>query len=390
MRLRSVERAIRAAAHAAGTTAYLVGGAVRDSLVGIPVADVDVAVPSGEDRVARELSSAGFGTAFPLAPPGSPAPVWRVAREGSIVDVSRFERGETIEDDLARRDFTINAIARKVGERALIDPFGGAADLRAGRIRSISDANLANDPLRVLRAYRLAATRGWSIVRPTRRSLARHARRLREPAPERVHEELARMFAGETVRAIAWAAADGILAPILGIAGTPAVIRAARRFPPARREGSASLAAGRLAILFRAAGIGAARAAGLLERSKFSRAEVREIARRRRFLEEAFSRRSPERALFPYRDALPSFVRLAETAAAGATESARASALRRAARRVDASPAPVDGDDLRAWLAIAPGPELGRRLETARYRWFVRRWRSRDEIRAGLERRSVV
>jgi len=389
MRLRSVERAIRSAAARAGTTAYLVGGAVRDGLLGIPVADVDVAVPFHEDRLARELSSAGFGTAFPLAPPGSPVPVWRVAREGSVVDVARFERGETIEDDLARRDFTVNAIARKAGARDRIDPFGGVADLRAGRIRSISDANLASDPLRVLRAYRLAATRGWAIVPSPRRSLARLAGRIREAAPERVHDELARMFAGEAVRAIAWAAADGVLGPILGIRATAPVIRAARRLPGGHR-GYASAAASRLAILFRAAGVREARAVDALRRSKFSRAELREIARRRRFLEEAFSRRSPERALFAYRDALPSFLRLAEAAAFGRSEASRARELRRAARRLEVSPPPVDGDDLRKWLGIAPGPELGRRLETARYRWFIRRWRSRDEIRAGLERLSAV
>ncbi|HET9796112.1 MAG TPA: hypothetical protein VFS34_16810 [Thermoanaerobaculia bacterium] len=389
MRLRSVERAIRTAAKETGTTAYLVGGAIRDALLGLPVADVDVAVPEGEERLARALSAEGFGTAFPLAPPGSPAPVWRIAKEGSVVDVARFERGETIETDLARRDFTVNALAREAGKRRLIDPFGGAADLRAGRIRSISEANLASDPVRVLRAYRLAAVRGWTIAPSTRKSLARHVRRLSEAAPERVHDELIRLFAGEFPRAIGWAAADGVLARALGIGDAPALTRAARRFPDPGRKPRSATVADRLAIFFRAASVREGRAVDALWRAKFSRAEIREIARRRRFLEAAFSGRSPERALFPFRDDLPSLLRLADAAAANRTESARVRALRSAARRVEKREAPIGGDDVRAWLGIAPGPEVGRRLEAARYAWFTRRWRSRDEIRAGLERRRV-
>jgi tRNA nucleotidyltransferase/poly(A) polymerase len=383
MRLRSVERAIRGAAERAGTTAYLVGGAVRDSLLGLPVADVDVAVADGEERLARELAAAGLGTAFLLSPPGSPGPVWRVAKEGSVVDVARFERGGTLEEDLARRDFTVNAIAREAGTRKLIDPHGGEADLRAGRIRSISEANLASDPLRVLRAYRLAAVRGWKIVPATRESLVRHARRVGEAAPERIHDELARLFTGVAVRAIAWAVADGVLATLLGIRATAAVLRAARRLPPVLPQDAAP-AAGRLAILFRAASVSDTKAVDALRRTKFSRAEIRETARRRRFLREAFSRRAPERILFPFRDVLPSFLRLAEGAAANPAESARVRALRRTALGVEPREAPIDGDDVRTWLGIPPGPELGRRLEAARYGWFVRRWRSREAIRREL------
>ena len=384
MRLRSIERAIRLAMEDSGTTAYLVGGAVRDSLLGRPVADVDLAVPSGEERLARALSRLGLGTAFALSPADSPAPVWRVARPGSTVDVARFERGASIEDDLARRDFTVNAMARDVGRRRLVDPFGGERDLRAGRLRAISGANLASDPLRVLRAYRLAAARGWTIVPDTRRRLAAHARRLAEVAPERVHDELARLFAGKSLRAVAWAASDGVLEATLGIPGTPALLRAARRLPRAAREPAPIAVAGRLAMLFRAASFGEEEAAAALRRLAFSRAEVRETIRRRRFLDAAFSTEAPERVLFAFRDAIPSLLRLASGAAATAAEISRVRALRRAARRVETAEAPVDGDDVRAWLGIAPGPEIGRRLEAARFAWFTRRWSSRRAIREGL------
>ena len=383
MRLRSIERAIRIAAKRSGTTAWMVGGAVRDELAGFPVSDVDLAVPEGEDRLARELSALGFGTAFPLAPPDAPAPVWRVARPGSIIDVARFERRKSILDDLARRDFTINAMAREIGSRRLVDPFGGASDLAAGRIRSIAARNLGSDPLRVLRAYRMAAARGWRIVPATRRSLARHAPGLSAVAAERVHDELARLFAGRWTRAIGWAAADRVLASVLGIPPGPGVAAAVRRMAPSR-ESPGSAAAGRLAVLFRAAKIGEDEAAAALRRAKFSRAEIREVVLRRRFLEQAFSDLPPERALFPFRDALRPLLRLAAAAAANRRESARVRALARAARRVETREAPVGGDDVRAWLGIPAGTEVGRRLETARFAWFTRRWRSRDEIRRGL------
>jgi len=368
-----------------GTTGYLVGGTVRDALLGRPVADVDVAVASGEERLARELSADGLGTAFALSPPGAALPVWRVARGDSIVDVARFERGGTIEDDLARRDFTVNAIAREVGGRRLVDPFGGAADLRAGRIRSISDANLESDPLRVLRAYRLAATRGWTIVPDTRRRLARHARLVRRAAPERLHDELARLLAGKAARAIGWALADGVLGATLGIPPSRAARRAAGRLPPARRgETALETGAGRLAILLRAGGLASSSSTDTLRRLKFSRAEIRETARRRRFLDAAFSGAAADRVLFAHRDALSSLLRLADAAAATRAERSRAAELRRAARRTARADAPVDGNDLRTWLGIGAGPEVGRRLEAARFGWFTRRWRTREEIRRGI------
>ncbi|HET7452013.1 MAG TPA: hypothetical protein VFL12_04690 [Thermoanaerobaculia bacterium] len=390
MRLRPVERAIRLAAERSGTAAWIVGGAVRDALAGLPVADIDVAVPEGEERLARELSALGLGSAFPLAPASSPAPVWRVAREGSVIDVARFERGASIRQDLSRRDFTVNAMAREVGTERLLDPFRGASDLAAGRIRSISDANLRSDPLRVLRAYRLAATRGWRIVPRTRQSLSRSAPAIADVAAERVHDELARLLAGGWVRAIGWAAADGVLAATLGIPGTRAVGAAVRRHADAPREPRESAAAARLAVLFRAAGIDADTAVEALRRTKFSRAEVREVALRRRFLDLAFSDAAPDRVLFPFRDAIRPLLRLAASAAAGRREAARVRELARAARRVETREAPVGGDDVREWLGIPSGPEVGRRLEAARWAWFTRRWRSRREIRDGLVRSSRI
>jgi tRNA nucleotidyltransferase (CCA-adding enzyme) len=161
MRLRDLERAIVRAQRPEDGPAYIVGGAVRDALLRRPVEDVDLAVRSGEESLARRLSSEGYGAAFPLSPPGSPVPVWRVASKSGTIDVARFERGDTIETDLARRDFTVNAMARAAGRRETIDPFRGRRDLVRGIVRALSEANLRDDPLRVLRAYRIASLRGW-------------------------------------------------------------------------------------------------------------------------------------------------------------------------------------------------------------------------------------
>src|SRR4029079_5225484 len=140
---------------------YVVGGAVRDAQLRRPIGDADLAVRSGDETLARRLSASGWGSAFPLSPPGSPVPVSRVASPKGTIDVARFESGDTIERDLARRDFTVNALARAAGSPAVIDPCGGRRDLARGLVRAISEANLRDDPLRVLRAYRIAAVRGW-------------------------------------------------------------------------------------------------------------------------------------------------------------------------------------------------------------------------------------
>jgi hypothetical protein len=151
-----------------------------------------------------------------------------------------------------------------------------------------------------------------------------------------------------------------------------------------------SPAPGRLAVLFRAAGVGPDAAVETLRRTKFSRAEVREVAERRRFLDLAFSDAPPDRVLFAFREAIRPLLRLAGSAAAGRREAARVRELARAARRVEPREAPVGGDDVRAWLGIPAGPEVGRRLDAARWEWFTRRWRSRREIRDGLVRSSGI
>ena len=385
MRFRDLERAIVRAQRPEDGPVYIVGGAVRDALLRRTIEDADLAVRSGEESLARRLSAEGYGAAFPLSPPGSPVPVWRVASKQGTIDVARFERGDTIETDLARRDFTVNAMARAAGRRAVIDPFGGRRDLERGIVRALSEANLRDDPLRVLRAYRIASARGWRIDARTRLWLGRAAPLLARTAPERVHDEIVRLLGAPDPRPVVWAAEDGALAIALRIPADRAVVRAARAFPRRRPGEEASAAAARrLALLFHAAKRSPGAAEEQLARAKYSRSETRDVVRILRFLAAASSEALPESVLYPERAGLPPLLRAAEDAARGASQRARVRALRRAALRVARADAPVDGRDLARWLDLAEGPELGRWLEIARFGWFTRAWRTRDELKRGL------
>lgn len=178
-------RAARAAL--AGTPAWVVGGAVRDRLLGRPTVDLDLAVAGDCAAHARALASACGGTAFRLSEQHA---AWRVLAPGGAwhVDFMPLEAG--IEEDLARRDFTINAIAEPLAGGARLDPHGGQADLQAGRLRMVSAEGFAADPLRVLRAARLACELGLEIEPGTAAAARAHAPGLARVAPERVFAEL--------------------------------------------------------------------------------------------------------------------------------------------------------------------------------------------------------
>lgn len=141
---------------------YLVGGAVRDRLLGLPARERDWVVVGGTPA---EMESRGFrrvGASFPVylhPESGEEHALARTERKtgpgyrGFEVDVSREV---TLEDDLRRRDLTINAMAEDAATGAVIDPFGGRADLAARRLRHVSDA-FREDPVRILRVARFAA-----------------------------------------------------------------------------------------------------------------------------------------------------------------------------------------------------------------------------------------
>jgi poly(A) polymerase len=183
----------------AGTRAWLVGGAVRDRLLGRQTADVDVVVDGDPAQAARAVARAARRAAcFALSEDfGS----WRVlAREGAWqVDVEPL-RGDTIEADLALRDFTVNAIAQPLAGGAPVDPLGGIEDLRAKRLRMSRAAAFAEDPLRVLRLVRLALELDLRAEADTMRAASAHAPALRGVSAERVFMELRRIIASPQAR----------------------------------------------------------------------------------------------------------------------------------------------------------------------------------------------
>jgi poly(A) polymerase len=167
---------------------YLVGGALRDALLGRDPHDIDWLVAAPE-RAAREAARELSGSVFPL---DLERGHWRVVKDEVIRDYIRFE-GD-LEGDLRARDYTLNALAADA-EGRLIDPLGGRRDLMEGRVRMVSRSNLRADPLRPLRGVRLAAQLGFDLEPETAGAIRSEARaqgsgEVAPPALERVGEEI--------------------------------------------------------------------------------------------------------------------------------------------------------------------------------------------------------
>jgi len=198
----------------AAEPAWLVGGAVRDRLLGRSTTDVDVALAGDPLSAARALARATGGTAFELS---GAFGAWRVVGRGGgwNVDLVRL-RDDDIAADLAARDFTVNAMAEPLAGGELLDPHGGRADLEARRLRLVSGHALADDPLRTLRAARLAVELGLELEPEVREQVRGHAPGLAGVAPERVFGELKRIVGAERPAAAVALAEDlGVAAVVL-------------------------------------------------------------------------------------------------------------------------------------------------------------------------------
>lgn len=196
------------------TRSWIVGGALRDELLGRPVTDLDIAVEGDPEAAARELAAEVRGPVFRLSEAFG---AWRVVdrREGRVYDFSPLQ-GETIEEDLAKRDFTVNAMARPRKGGELIDPLGGREDLEARTLRVLGPAAYENDPLRPLRLARFAAELGFAPDPETERLTAAAAPRVAEASGERVFAELRRLvLAPDAVEGLALADRLGLLRAVL-------------------------------------------------------------------------------------------------------------------------------------------------------------------------------
>lgn len=275
----------------AGFSTWCVGGAVRDALLGHSHLDWDLATAATPDEVRRLFGSRRtvpigieFGT------------VGVLDRDGTLHEVTTFRRdvatdgrhaqvefGTTIDVDLSRRDFTINAIAYHPTTRELRDPFGGVADLTAGVVRAVGDPQerMREDRLRALRALRFAGRLGFALDPATWEAIVDSAPHLTRLSAERVKQEIEKTMEqvarpAQALRLWAESGALPALVPTLG-AVEPEAFDLLDRLPPPRRGGRPYRKLLRLAGLFGAADAGAAGSA--MSSLRFSKADTAAVVR---------------------------------------------------------------------------------------------------------------
>lgn len=389
LRRRPEVRALADLARRDGNGAWLVGGAVRDAALGLPVPEIDVAVARDAEWLARALERAGLGTAVFLSRDRPGPRVFRVAGRRPL-DLAEIEGG-SIAADLARRDFTANAIAASLDDGAILDPFGGVADLARRRLRCVHASNLLDDPLRALRAARFLATHGLAPDAGTLAAARRAAPGLRAVARERIAVELAKLLeAPEASRAFSWAARAGLVPAALGLPLSEAQSRRAARslaplegrriraLPPERRRRL------RLARLAGRLPLTPAETPRWLRGLRLPRREAEAVARLASLARSADGVRARRDALawlLEAGDLAPDALRLA--ALAGGAAARRSARLRRLARAPLRRVAVTGGDILR-WTSLSPGPRIGLLLERLRLEAALGTVRNRREARHWL------
>lgn len=267
--------------HAAGHAAYAVGGCVRDSLLGQNPHDWDLCTSATPEQV-LEL----FGKAHCI-PTGLQHGTVTVKHGGELYEITTFRTEGAysdgrhpdhvafvpdVKEDLARRDFTINAMAYNA-EEGLIDPFGGQSDLAAGIVRAVGEPQrrFEEDALRILRLYRFAARFGFAIDPATGQAARALCRHLDCVSEERIAEELSRLLAAPAPGAYLEAEVLAVIFPELDAAELPE----SRRILDALEPGMEHVPV-RLAALLCPLGEAGARAA--LKRLKCSNALTGTVA----------------------------------------------------------------------------------------------------------------
>lgn len=180
-----------------GVPAYLAGGAVRDALLGRPIHDMDFVLFGDVLQVSRRIADRIGAAYYPLDEERKTARLVLISPDGSrqILDFSA-PRGEDLESDLRARDFSVNAMAVDIlHPQELLDPLGGALDLRQRLLRATSRRSLRDDPVRVLRGIRMAAEFNLRILPETRELMREASGLLYKISPERLRDELFRIFA---------------------------------------------------------------------------------------------------------------------------------------------------------------------------------------------------
>ncbi len=176
---------------------FLVGGAVRDALLGRISHDLDFAVERDGIKTARQVANALKADFYPLDPERDTGRVIVSSQDGArtFMDFATF-RGADLRADLTGRDFTINAIALDIHSMVLTDPLGGGQDLRDKQVRACSPSAFLDDPVRILRAVRQAAEFGFRILSETKNQMKQAAVEIGRVAPERLRDEIFRILEG--------------------------------------------------------------------------------------------------------------------------------------------------------------------------------------------------
>ena len=200
-------------------TAYMVGGAVRDAILCRDAkfrvstreyVDLDFVLPTNAVKVARKIA-AHYKAGFVLLDPKRQ--IARVVFPHATADFAQQE-GDSLETDLHRRDFTMNAIAYNPHTQEIFDPLQGNADIQKQILRMVSPVNLEDDPLRLLRAYRQASQLGFTIEPATQAAIRSLASHITTVAAERVRVELGYMlFIAQGSIGLRSAWEDGLLTP---------------------------------------------------------------------------------------------------------------------------------------------------------------------------------
>ena len=397
----------------AGHEAVLVGGSVRDLVLGGSTRDWDLATAATPDVVSALFRSSHWENRFgTVTLPGNPlVEITSYRTESTYADRRRPDEvrfGTSLVDDLGRRDFTINAVAWRpvdldAGTGTIVDPHGGLDDLRLGVIRAVGDPaeRLAEDALRVLRAVRFSLRFGFDIEPETRRALVEAAPTAATLSGERVRDEVERLLGDEAIAPSAafarWEAfglLDVLLPELAALRGVPQ----GKPIPGDALDHSlrtADAIAGdrvlRLAALLHDVGKATTRANGHFIGHETVGAELAAVVMRRlRYASRDVDRVSAlvRHHMFNYEptwtdaavrrfiariglDAMDDLfaLREADNAASGVAELGRGGTAELRQRIAAQREAPletrqlaIDGDDLQRELGMAPGPAIGRML----------------------------
>ena len=364
--------------------ACLVGGAVRDALLGrrSEYLDLDFVLPVDAIETARMLADY-YKAGFVVLDAGRQ--IARVVFPQATVDLAKQE-GDSLETDLHRRDFTINAIAYNPRAREFIDPLQGIADIQTGTIRMVKAANLEDDPLRLLRGYRQAAQLNFAIEPKTQAVMRQLAPLLGEIAAERVQVELGYLL--KSAQGTPWLTAawkDNLLqtwfpdATAQGLTQVAAIDQAAIVLEETWQSLGVELAtliSGKSASLFSLAKLASLlnpepeTAEEQLQRLKYSRAEIRVAVTTLKHLPRLLSYSSFGMSIrdqyFLFQEVGSIFPALAVTAvAAEMPVEALTPLINRYLNpndRVAHPKALITGNDLMRSLDLAPGQQIGKLL----------------------------